>query len=147
MNKETLADHAERYLNKLCLEIPNRRVGGPGNRMATDFFAEVVSVFGFETECPEFDCMDWNSDKVELMVGGEAFEVQASPYSLGCKVKASLAAAATREELKAVEVGDKILMLHGELAKEQLMPKNFPFYNPEEHQIIIGLLESKQPLG
>ena len=80
----------------------NRRVGGPGNRMATDFFAEVVSGFGFETECPEFDCMDWKSDHVELTVGGESFEVQASPYSLGCKVKAPLASASELEELKVV---------------------------------------------
>ncbi|MFO8054260.1 MAG: M28 family peptidase [Bacteroidales bacterium] len=32
-------------------------------------------------------------------------------------------------------------MLNGELAKEQLMPKNFIFYNPEEHQRIITALE------
>ena len=147
MNIKTLADLAEGYLNKLCLELPNRRVGGPGNRMATDFFAEVVSGFGFETERPEFDCMDWKSDHVELTVGGESFEVQASPYSLGCKVKAPLASASELEELKVVEVRDKILMLHGELAKEQLMPKNFPFYNPEEHQAIIELLEMKKPLA
>ena len=147
MSKETLIERAERDLKKLCLELPNRRVGGPGNRMATDFFAEVVSSYGFEAECPEFDCMDWRHGEVRLSVDGESFEVQASPYSLGCEVKAPLVAATTLDELKLAEVGDKILMLYSELAKEQLMPKNFPFYNPEEHQIIIGLLESKQPLA
>lgn len=40
---------------------------------------------------------------------------------------------------------DKILLLHGEIAKEQLMPKNFVFYNPEEHQRIYRLLEEKHP--
>ena len=147
MNKEALTSRANRYLNQLCREIPNRRVGSPGNRMATDFLAEIVAGHGFETECPEFDCVDWTYGKAELSVEGETFDVQASPYSLGCEVSACLAAASTLEELEGVEVDDKVLLLHGELTKEQLMPKNFPFYNPEEHQAIIGLLEMKKPLA
>jgi len=30
-----------------------------------------------------------------------------------------------------------VLLLRGEIAKEQLMPKNFTFYNPDEHKRII----------
>jgi aminopeptidase YwaD len=37
------------------------------------------------------------------------------------------------------------MLLHGEIAREQLMPKNFVFYNPEEHQRIISLLERGEP--
>ena len=37
------------------------------------------------------------------------------------------------------------MLLRGEIAKEQLMPKNFTFYNPDEHKRIVALLESKQP--
>jgi len=37
------------------------------------------------------------------------------------------------------------LLLHGDIAKEQLMPKNFVFYNPEEHQRILALLEKGMP--
>jgi aminopeptidase YwaD len=40
---------------------------------------------------------------------------------------------------------DAYLLLYGDIAKEQLMPKNFVFYNPEEHQNIIALLEQKRP--
>jgi aminopeptidase YwaD len=36
-------------------------------------------------------------------------------------------------------------MLHGEIAREQLMPKNFPFYNPDKHRQIIHLLETNHP--
>jgi aminopeptidase YwaD len=39
----------------------------------------------------------------------------------------------------------KLLLVSGDLAEEQLMPKNFIFYNPEEHQEIIALLEEKKP--
>jgi aminopeptidase YwaD len=115
--------------------------------MATDFFAEIVAGHGFETECPGFDCIDWAHGKVQLSIEGESFEVHASPYSLGCRVSAPLVVANRLEELKDVEVGDKVLMLRGELAKEQLMPKNFTFYNPDEHKTIIHLLEVKNPLA
>ena len=47
--------------------------------------------------------------------------------------------------LKMVDATGKILLLRGEIAKEQIMPKNFVFYNPEEHQRIYRLLEEKQP--
>jgi aminopeptidase YwaD len=129
----------------LCLEIPNRRVGSRGNQEATDFFAEVIAPLGFEVGSPEFNCIDWTQEGAHLTAAGAAFDVQASPYSLGCRARAPLVAAATLDELQQLDCGGKILLLRGDLTMEQLMPKNFTFYNPEEHQRIISLLETKQP--
>jgi aminopeptidase YwaD len=140
-----LSEKANRYLHKLCLEIANRPVGSPGNRSATDFFAGTMASFGFETETPAFDCIDWTQAGAHLTLDGVPFEAFVSPYSLGCRVSAPLAVASTLEELEAIDVSDKILLLRGDLAKEQLMPKHFPFYNPEQHQRIIRLLEAKGP--
>jgi len=84
MTLELLSDKAEAYLRKLCEEIPSRRVGSQGNRTATDFFADVVASFGFETESPAFDCIDWTEEGVQLTAEGASFEAFASPYSLGC---------------------------------------------------------------
>jgi aminopeptidase YwaD len=53
--------------------------------------------------------------------------------------------ASTVEELEGVEVEGKILLLYGEITQEQLMPKNFTFYNPEHHQKMVALLEAKNP--
>lgn len=77
----------------------------------------------------------------------EAFDVHVSPYSLGCDVAAELIAASTISELENADGAGKLLLLHGEICSEQLMPKNFVFYNPAHHQQIIGLLESQQPAG
>jgi len=140
-----LAEKAERYLERLCVEIPSRRVGSDGNRAATDFFAETAASFGFRTECPEFGCIDWAQEGARLTAGGESFEAAPSPYSLGCDVNAPLTVVSSADELEAAEITDAIVLLRGEIAKEQLMPKNFPFYNPDEHRRIIGLLESKAP--
>jgi aminopeptidase YwaD len=142
---DPLVEQAATYLTRLCLEIPSRRVGSPGNRAATDLFAATVASFGFVTETPSFACIDWRSGSVQLVVDGLPFAALASPYSLGCQVSASLVVASTVTELEALSGGETILLLHGEIAREQLMPKNFPFYQPEHHQHIIRLLETKQP--
>ena len=145
MTSDRLTEKAESYLQRLCVEIPSRRVGSEGNRAATDFFARIVSSCGFETESPEFDCIDWSHDDVHLTVDGVSFEAFASPYSLGCHVSAPLVVAATVEELEATEVSNEIILLRGDIAREQLMPKNFTFYNPDHHKRIVKLLETKKP--
>ena len=140
-----LSQQAEEYLQKLCVEIPNRRVGSEGNRAATDFFASIAASFGFEVETPVFDCIDWMCEGVDLAVGERAFQAFASPYSPGCHVRAPLAVVSSVEALEAAEISGSIILLHGEIASQQLMPKNFPFYNPDGHKRIIQLLESKNP--
>jgi aminopeptidase YwaD len=145
MQRHHLAKRAKTYLNKLCLEIPHRRLGSEGNRAATAFFAETVASFDFSTECTVFDCLDWSHGKARLVAGDKSYEALISPYSLGCDVSAGLVVASTVDELERVEVGGKILLLRGDLTKEQLMPKSFPFFNPEQHQKIVHLLETKDP--
>ncbi|HEX9970941.1 MAG TPA: Zn-dependent exopeptidase M28, partial [bacterium] len=145
MPSNLLTNNANIYLKKLCLEIPTRRVGTKGNQAATDFFASIASSFGFETESPAFDCIDWTQEGAQLSVGGTAFEALVSPYSLGCHINASFIVVSTVEELATAEVANKIILLRGEIAREQLMPKDFPFYNPDEHKRIIQLLETKKP--
>lgn len=142
-----LSKKAGAYLQKLCQEIPHRRVGSKGNQQATDFFAKKAASFGFQTGCPQFECLDWSQGGAHLTVDGKPFEALISPYSLGCHVNAPFSAVSTVEELETADSADKILLLRGGIAKEQLMPKNFTFYNPEHHQKIIRLLETKAPLA
>jgi aminopeptidase YwaD len=139
-----LTDKAQMYLQKLCVDISSRKVGSQGNQRATAFFAQTAAAFGFEVETPAFDCMDWADGDVQLTAGDIFFPAFASPYSLGCDVQAPLSAASTVEELAALDADEAVLLLRGDIARQQLMPKNFPFYNPDEHQQIIRLLESKR---
>jgi aminopeptidase YwaD len=147
MDAPLLRQKARKYLDKLCYQIPNRRVGSEGNQMATSFFAERMQSFGFEVECPEFECMDWRSDGAVISADSESFDVQASPYSLGANVNAPLIVASSAAELERLNITNKILLMHGELTKEQYMPKNFPFFQVEEQQRVIRLLEKKKPLA
>ena len=116
--------------------------------MATRFFADSISEFGFAVDTPAFDCIDWVDHGASLkVVEGASFEVLSSPYSLPCEVRAPLVVARTLDDLIASQPQNSILLLAGEITREQLMPKNFPFYNPEHHQEVFRWLESKAPLA
>ena len=140
-----MAHRCEDYLKILCEEISQRPVGSEGNRQATEFFQKVVEDFNWEVKSTPFHAMDWKDGGANFRIGDIVFQVFPSPYSSGCELKASLVAAGSLEELEKIDAAGKLLLLHGDLTKEQLMPKNFVFYNPEEHQRIIKFLETLQP--
>ncbi|WP_160722929.1 M28 family peptidase [Isachenkonia alkalipeptolytica] len=135
------------YMNKLCIDITERCVGSEGNRQASLFFKERLKSLGWQTISQEFSAMDWKNDGAVLQINKQDFRVQVSPYSLGFQGAAQLESASTIAELENGDFKGKILLLHGELVKEQLMPKNFVFYNPEEHQKIVTALEQSGALA
>ena len=104
-----------------------------------------ISSLGWTTVAQEFEALDWIDGGASLNCGETSFRVFVSPYSLGCEVEGQLIAVSSIEELEQTEMSAKLLFLHGDIAKEQLMPKNFVFYNPEEHQRIISRLEKGNP--
>ena len=142
---ENLYEKSLIYLETFCHEISERCVGSEGNRQATRFFEKELSNLGWKTVLAEFDAVDWEENGAALRSNGKTFNVLVSPYSLAFKGEAKLVAASTTTELENLDIKDNIVLLFGEIAKEQLMPKNFVFYNPDEHQKIIGLLEKGQP--
>jgi aminopeptidase YwaD len=145
MEKDNLYQKCVSYLKTLCEEIPERSVGSEGNRRATSFFEKELASLGWQTKMSELDVIDWENGGATLQVADQCYNVLVSPYSLGCSVQAPLISASCLEEIERQEITGNILLLIGDIAKEQLMPKNFVFYNPEEHQNIIALLEQKQP--
>lgn len=146
MNKDNYTAKARFYLDFLCNVKPNRRTGSLGNRDATDFFANTVRAYGYEVDATPFECLDHICNGA-ILSQEEAYEVYASPYTMGCDALAELIAVSTIEELENIDCEGKILLIKGAICKEQLMPKNFVFYNPEHHQKIIALLESRKPAG
>jgi len=129
------------YLDKLCNVIKERPVGSVGNREAADFIEQEMALLGWETETPEFEALDWHDEGAVLSAENKTFEVSASPFSLGYSGEAELVSVTNADELSKADAAGKILFLHGDIAAEQLMPKNFVFYNPDEHKEIVALLE------
>ena len=132
MSDKAYNEKAFSYLTTLCRVKPNRRTGSPGNREATEFFAHVVNKFGYQVDTTPFPCLDFVSGISSLTTSDDSFEVHISPYSMGCDVTAALVVVSSVEALEVSDCQDKILLMRDDICAEQLMPKNFVFYNPEQ---------------
>jgi len=141
MNKEKLFLLAKMHLQALCIDISDRSVGSEGNRQATKYFNNELIKNSWDIEKTLLQVMDWKTSGATLLCGQTQYEVFSSPYSLGCSTQGNIVSITSINELENKELSDKIVFLHGEIAREQIMPKNFVFYNPEEHQRVISLLE------
>lgn len=143
--KFELTSKAQNYLNKLCVEFPSRCVGSASNQAASAYFKGILDDLGAQTFTQSFDCFDHRTGSIHLAANGIIFNAHISPYSPACDCCAELVVTASLDELREKDFRGKILLLQGDLAREQLMPKNFIFYNPQEHQELIRLLEDEQP--
>ncbi|MBP1645106.1 MAG: hypothetical protein H6Q16_681 [Bacteroidetes bacterium] len=145
MNKKNLTEKAKKHLQVLCDEIGERRVGSVQNRKSTSYTKSELEKIGWLTESTELNVIDWKTNGASLTCNGKAFEVFSSHYSLGCSAKGELLAINSITQLEKENLENKILLLYGEIASQQIAPKNFPFWNPEEHQHIISLIEKGNP--
>jgi aminopeptidase YwaD len=130
---------------KLLCQFPDRRLGSESNQAATRWVSKQFNDLGWRVIQQGFECMDWISSTATLTVAERAFEIHASPYSLSVDTTAELVIATTVEALEVLDCGNKILLLRGPIAQEPLMPKDYPFFFPEEHEQLISLLEAKAP--
>lgn len=145
MKNELLLERIKLHLKVLCEDIGERPTGSVKNRKATNYAKKVLTKCGWKVAETEMQVIDWKTTSATLKCKKQVFDVFASPYSLGIATKGTLVAALNLKELEQLDIFDKILLLQGELAYEQIMPKNFQFYNPDEHKHLISLLEQSPP--
>lgn len=136
------ARQIQEWMELLCADPNGRSVGTAVNRQASELFIAVAKACGAQVRMEEFDCLDFEPGEVELSCGDISFPALASPFSHPCDLEAELVEASTTEQLYGMDIAGKLLLLHGEIAAGQIMPKNFVFYNPEEHQRLVRYLES-----
>lgn len=145
MNHDTLTEQAREHLHVLCSEITERRVGGNGNRHATQYVKKHFQKAAWKTEETLLSVMDWKTEGAILTCEEQSFEIFSSPYSSGCTESGVIIPVENIEQLEKAELSGRLVLLHGSIASEQIMPKNFVFYNPDEHRQIISLLEKGNP--
>jgi aminopeptidase YwaD len=145
MQNDELFIKLNEILNYISVEIGERPTGSENNQKVERYTENYFKKQGYKVELQRFDCPDFKTEGAELICNGETIQVRPSYYTKGCNVTGDYVKVKTVDELRSSQLADKIAVLYGELTEEQLMPKSFPFYNPERHQAIIRLLEEKQP--
>ena len=135
------------YLGVLCRQLGPRPVGSENNRQTAEFVASQFKTNGHHVIRQSFECSEWKCDKVRLYFHDKERMAFASPFSPPCHLNLPVKAFDNQEKLMNADLKGKIAVLHGDLTKESLMPKNFRFYNPDEHKIIIRAIEKAAPEG
>lgn len=122
-----------------------RPTGTAQNASLNDYLEKILSNWGYSVDSLPFFCQVWKSGKSQLLIGDKSLKIYESPFSEGFHGKRKLKVIKTLDELKKSDCKGKILILKGELAGEPLQPKDYPFYYPDEHKLLIDLLEEKEP--
>ena len=129
-------------LKKIAVERP---VGTPENENVNSILEKEFRSLGMDIVYLPLDCDVWHKGEAFIDCGGTKTMLHTSPYSQPCSVCAPLVSASFLAELHTLDCAGKILVLLGELSKEQLQPKDYLFYFPDEHRELISLLEDKHP--
>ena len=142
---EDLVAAVERDLEARAAHHPDRHPGRPGNVAAVDYAEAVLLEHGWAVESTDFEVLDCEIGHAELNVDGRSFEIQPGPYTVPVDGSARLVAIDSIEALVAAEIDGAIVLLHRDIARDQLFPKSFDFVDAPEHRRIYQLLETGTP--
>ena len=123
--------------------IGARPVGTERNREVLAYLKQCMDSAGYRVRSLETSCQvwDWNDSFLD------GYPIHPSPFSLAVHGRFPVLSISSRKELLCSRITGKIILLHGDIVREPLMPKEFPFYYPDEHREMNDYLESHQPAG
>ena len=143
--REPLVSSIERHLDALVTGHPDRHVGRPGNVVANDYAEAVLAEHGWTVDSVAFEALDCDTGAARLTVSGRDFDIQPGPYTTPAQVAGTLLPIDSLKSLEDADLAGAILLLHGDIAADQLFPKSFDFVDAPEHRRIYALLESGAP--
>ncbi len=140
-----MANLVERSLLYQVEQIGERPTGSVGNEQLNHYLQKRFSEMGYHVDSLDFDCVCWESDRSYLKTRHGETEIFPGPFSDSFEETCPAMFVETVEQLETVSIEGHILVLDGKISESPLMPKDFPFFYPEEHKRIIDAMESKNP--
>lgn len=132
----------EDFLKGLSRERP---VGTKANTELVGIVEQYLCEMGYAIHSLPFDCMTWSRGVSAIKTDSQSIAVEPSPFSEPFNGNGRLCIVKTLQQLENINCKDNILVLAGDMTRSPLQPKNYPFYYPDEHRVIISLLEKKLP--
>ncbi len=139
--------YVEHCLNRLSVEIGARPAGSLAHRAAADFVAGEMKQAGYEVVLQEYPCPDWQALSCKLTVAGKEVLSAANTYSPSCDVEAELVPVSSADDLRRLDVTNKIAVVYGDIASSIFLPRNFDrrYYVVEIQDRFMELLENSKP--
>ncbi|MBU2511123.1 M28 family peptidase [bacterium] len=135
----------EKILAHLVNEIGERPVGSSGNHASLALLERQFVKLGYNLKNLDFDCYCWEYGESSIKTTQRNHPIHPGGFSNFFEGTCPIELIETVDQLESANLENKIAVLNGTISNEPLMPKDFPFYYPEEHQRIINALESKNP--
>ncbi|WP_406661142.1 M28 family metallopeptidase [Methanolobus sp. ZRKC3] len=137
LNREEI----DEQIDSIIIERP---LGSSGNESVLSYLKNKISRMRYDIEVLPFECNYWEKSTSFLEIEDEKFKIEPCPFSRPYEGEGEIVVIEEPDALKEGNLKGKILLLKGNIAKEPLMPKDFPFYYPKEHERIIeGLLKTE----
>ena len=126
-------------------EFGERPLGTETNRLVSAFLAAEAQRLGYEVDRLPFKCTRWEKGPAAITRGEAQVEAFTGPFSPAYDQWCDAVAVSSTQQLKRTKCKGKIVFLRGEIAKEPLMPLEYPFYFPDAHREIYALLDEREP--
>jgi len=124
-----------------------RPVGTFANNEISAMLTSMAGAMGYTATNLPFSCKTWRHGVSSIDTVSQVFSVFAGPFSSSFEGTGELVFVESVADLRLADLTGKIAVLKGEIADDPIMPKDYPFYYPDEHREINELLEMKQPLA
>lgn len=127
------------------MRIGERPVGSAGGARAEAYVESVLKGFGYKVSRAEYPCSDWRLESCSLRSGGDELPAIADPFSPSVRAEGEALFASSLDEIRGERIESRILVLGPELCGFPIMPKAFDYFNPEEHRVLVALIEAGRP--
>jgi aminopeptidase YwaD len=144
---DSLAEAMRGHVEALCALGGDRHPGTARNRAATDYVADALAASGLEVEALGFEVPEWRYGTASARVGERVIDAQPGPFSPPCEGSGRLVAASHRAELSNLDLSGAVLLLHGEIARKQLVPRHYPWYSDPDDAQLLDAIEAAAPLA
>jgi aminopeptidase YwaD len=144
----SLRGEVARHLQVLAGDIGARPPGSPANRRAVAYARGVLATTDLVVRDHVFTTRWWEPGNGVLVAPAGTIDVIPNPYSPSCEVEGPVVRVSTLAELEAItDASDRVMVLDGELTREQLMPACFPFAGSETHRRAVRAVTAARPLA
>lgn len=100
-----------------------RPIGSDANHAAANYIRGVFESCKLPVEMQDYPCLHWQPGLARLDINATALDVRANPYSPDCDFAAETVACSSLAELEAASLEGKILVVHGALASNPIVPE------------------------